>query len=67
MRKVTLEKLSLGKGLLFRLTVTLKLYFDSNAKSKINLVQKNTGFHIRSLITFFIAIIQTSLGRDIRL
>jgi hypothetical protein len=52
---------------LFHLAVTWKLYFSLSMVSKIRLVQKNIYFFIQGLIKGFIAVIQMSLGRDIRL
>ncbi len=64
---MTLKKSAIVKDLLFHLAVTWKLYFGLSMASKILLVQKNIYFFIQGLIKVFIAVIQMSLGRDIRL
>jgi len=66
-RAATLRELSVVKDISFRLTVTWKLYFDLGVTSKIMLVHRNIGSCIRDFSTVFIAIIQISLGKNIRI
>jgi len=67
-KKSDIKKKSLGvKSLLFYLTSTWKLYLNLGTVSKVIVIRRNIGFSIQPLITVSIAIIQMSVGRDIRL